>query len=245
MGKNIPNYVVGDPVRLNQVITNLVSNAIKFTEKGLVELSAECISAHGKLSRIEFKVKDSGIGIDKEKLDYIFESFSQANSDTTRKFGGTGLGLAISKRLVEMMGGEIIVESSPGNGSTFRFEVTLEIGVEEQSATQERPTILKIQDAKALVIEDNRVNQIVARNFLNKWGIEVDFANNGFEGLSMVKSKPYHIILMDLQMPEMDGYKAAQEIRLLPGKRFKEVPIIALTASAMVEDSRQKYLPAE
>lgn len=242
LGTDVPTYVIGDPVRLNQVITNLISNAIKFTEKGYVEICVNGKAMHNNTFRLEFKVKDSGIGIDISKLNLIFESFSQASSDTTRKFGGTGLGLAISKRLVELMGGNIRVDSMPNEGSTFAFEIDMKEGKEDETR---QPTKLPVEltdvNAKILIVEDNRVNQIVASNFLKRWKIKADFADNGREALKMVQNKSYQLVLMDLQMPEMDGYATSKEIRALPDKYFKTIPIVALTASTMVEIQQKVF----
>lgn len=240
----LPHIIKGDQVRIGQIVTNLVSNAIKFTEKGFVELSVT--NAGKKESRHEFRftVRDTGIGIEEEKIQQVFESFTQARSDTTRKFGGTGLGLSISKRLLNLMDSEIEVQSSPGKGSEFSFTLTLEEGNKElvisKSEANQTEELSKLS-AKVLLVDDNRVNQIVASNFLKKWGIEADFADNGGQALDMIQNKSYQIILMDLLMPEMDGYEASQKIRSLDDPYFKEIPIIALTASAMNE-IREKAL---
>jgi PAS domain S-box-containing protein len=244
IGETTPEIVVGDPVRISQVLTNLVNNAVKFTEKGYVEVSLDGGLQEGAKHHIRFRVKDTGIGIDTDKLDLIFESFSQANSDTTRRFGGTGLGLAITRKLVEMMDGRIDVESRPGFGSTFIFSLVLEEStIDDIMPSRFQITQAGIQEtsikAKVLLVEDNHVNQIVAHNFLKKWGIDVDFANNGEEALEFIRNKGYDLVLMDLQMPVMDGYTASSRIREMDDPYFKNIPIIALTASAMIE-IRQK-----
>jgi PAS domain S-box-containing protein len=241
----VPAIVKGDPVRIGQVVTNLLGNAIKFTEQGYVELSVTPVKNNGNKHKLRFAVKDTGIGIDSESIKRIFESFSQASSETTRKFGGTGLGLSITKRLLQLMGSSISVESTPGHGATFTFELELEEGSREAANAEEKLLLANDFNAgkvKVLLVEDNRVNQIVASNFLRKWGIEVDFANNGKEAVEMIESKLYNIVLMDLQMPEMDGYEATRRIRRLDhDPYFKKVPIIALTASAM-NDIKEKVL---
>jgi PAS domain S-box-containing protein len=244
--KGTPSVVKGDPVRINQIITNLLSNAIKFTEKGYVQLSVSGKSLGEKLHKINFTIKDSGIGIAADKLDYIFERFSQANADTTRKFGGTGLGLAITRHLVEMMGGTVDVQSMPGYGSTFNIEIEVAEGTADPLAYPEPPQKKTLGtpsngDARVLIAEDNRVNQIVVYNFLNNWGIKTDFASNGLEALELIQSKSYKLILMDLQMPEMDGYTAARKIRSMDDPYFKNIPIIALTASAMIEIKQKAF----
>lgn len=224
-------FVIGDPVRISQVINNLVGNAVKFTEKGSVDVAVKA----GKNGALLFSVKDSGIGIEAGKIGKLFESFTQASSETTRKYGGTGLGLAITKRLVELMGGYILVESKLGIGSEFSFSLTLPKGTADADSTVS--TLInetkKIEGIHVLLVEDNRVNQIVASNYLKKWGIEVTYADHGKEAVEKIKSKLFDIVLMDLQMPEMDGYDATEAIRAMDDPYFKTIPILALTADAM------------
>lgn len=236
--ENLPKTVMGDPVRLHQVLNNLISNAIKFTDTGFVFVT---LTAAGKIEnrhRVEFIVQDTGIGISTDKLQAVFEPFTQASTDTTRKFGGTGLGLAITKRLLELMGSSIHAESVPGKGSTFHFALEFE----EAAYSEEEETVSKTVNrgrpdhAHLLLVEDNDVNQVVALNYLGKWGFQVTIANNGREALDQIRQKAYHLVLMDLQMPELDGYEATRGIRNLQEPYFQEVPIIALTASAMAVD---------
>lgn len=225
-----------DPVRLSQVVTNLLGNAIKFTDRGRVEMRVRESKENNGL--VEFSISDTGIGIDADKLDLIFESFSQANLNTTRKFGGTGLGLSITKKLIELMGGAISVESRPRVGSTFTFILPLKKGDRKKIFDESSPALsnAKHPGAKILLVEDNRVNQIVACNFFKKWGFEVALANNGKEALDKIKDKSFHLVLMDLQMPEMDGYETTRIIRSWKHDTyFLDIPIIALTASAMAE----------
>jgi PAS domain S-box-containing protein len=237
----VPRTIKGDQVRLGQILTNLLGNAIKFTERGYVELSITSKGAGKHRHHITFSVKDTGIGIEADKLNQIFESFSQARSDTTRKFGGTGLGLSITKRMLNLMGTSIHVDSKPGFGSTFFFTLLCEEGALNTLDTTVRKeakdltTDFKLRGVKVLLVEDNRVNQIVATNFLKKWGIEVEIANHGKEAVEMIQRKSYQLVLMDLQMPEMDGYEASKKIRSFQDPYFKTVPIIALTASAMID----------
>lgn len=236
---DVPRMVKGDPVRLTQIVVNLVGNGIKFTERGYVALSLQHLGEEDGQHRIRFIIKDTGIGIAADKIDAVFESFSQAAADTTRKFGGTGLGLSITKRLINLMGGDVSVESQLGYGSEFSFTLHFEEG--KLSGNTQQHTTAALDDLKGkaihvLLVEDNRINQVVASNFLRKWGITVDFANNGIEAVEMVQQQRYHIILMDLQMPEMDGYEATRQIRALTGDPYyQQVPIIALTASAMID----------
>jgi PAS domain S-box-containing protein len=237
----LPKEVKADPVRMSQVMTNLISNAVKFTENGNVIVEVK----HGVPSQaingleyffFDFRVKDSGIGIPEEKLQSIFESFSQAASDTTRKFGGTGLGLTITRRLINLMGSDIHVTSKLGEGSDFHFTLKLEKGKIAKPAPKVSDTtknILKGRNIHVLLVEDNRVNQVVATNFFRRWGVQYDIANNGREAVDMVTKKMYDMVFMDLQMPEMDGYQATHAIRQMKDSYFKRLPIVALTASAM------------
>jgi PAS domain S-box-containing protein len=241
---SLPTVFKGDQVRLGQIVTNLVGNAVKFTERGYVELKVEVRSQADNRYTLNIAVKDTGIGIDPDKIKMIFDSFSQASSDTTRKFGGTGLGLSITKKLLNMMGSSIDVTSAPGFGSTFSFDLNLPAGNSENLKniiTTYASANVHNNNIKVLLVEDNRVNQVVATNFLKKWGIKVDLANHGKEALEMISSKDYQLVLMDLQMPEMDGYEATKKIREKSDSYFKNVPIIALTASAML-DIKDKVL---
>jgi PAS domain S-box-containing protein len=237
----LPKEVKADPVRLSQVMTNLISNAVKFTEKGTVSVEVK----HGVPSQqangleyyfYDFRIRDSGIGIPEEKLQSIFESFSQAASDTTRKFGGTGLGLTITRRLINLMGSDIHVTSKLGEGSDFHFTLKLEKGKvvkRAPKAADKTKNILQGRKILVLLVEDNRVNQVVATNFFRRWGVQYDIANNGKEAVDMVTRKMYDMVFMDLQMPEMDGYQATKTIRQMKDSYFKKLPIVALTASAM------------
>jgi PAS domain S-box-containing protein len=240
----LPPVLLGDPVRLAQILTNLVSNAIKFTEKGSVTLAAVAKQDDGDSVLLDFAVTDSGIGIKAEKLAYIFDRFTQAESDTTRKYGGTGLGLAITKRLLEMQGSQIGVDSQPGEGSRFYFSLSFRKG-DEASPLRDRyaytASARLLDRVQLLLVEDNEINRKVATKFLNKWGIQPDYAHNGVQAIEKIKEKAYDLILMDLQMPEMDGYEAARIIR--ETKAQESIPIIALTASAM-HDVAQKIFDA-
>jgi PAS domain S-box-containing protein len=237
----LPKEVKADPVRLSQVMTNLISNAVKFTEKGTVSVEVKQGIPSYQLNGLEyfhfdFKVKDSGIGIPEDKLQSIFESFSQAASDTTRKFGGTGLGLTITRRLINLMDSDIHVTSKLGEGSDFHFTLKLERGkiIKTDAKKSDHTTeMLKDRDIEVLLVEDNRVNQVVATNFFRRWGVKYDVANNGKEAVDMVSKKIYDMVFMDLQMPEMDGYQATREIRQMNDSYFKKLPIVALTASAL------------
>ncbi|MGC4022329.1 MAG: PAS domain S-box protein [Cyclobacteriaceae bacterium] len=229
----VPKYVLGDPVRLGQVLNNLIGNAIKFTEHGSVEVKLEELQTENKLHRIRFSVKDTGIGIPADKVEFVFAGFTQASSDTTRKFGGTGLGLSITKKLLSLMGSEIKVNSVLSSGSTFSFELLMNESdalLQETQYEQQTHKILNI-----LVVDDNQVNQIVSSKFLKKWGHSVSTASSGDEALELLDKTQFQIILLDLQMPEMDGYQVAKEIRSREEDYFKNVPIIALSADVLSE----------
>lgn len=242
---NLPDIIQGDMVRINQILTNLVSNAVKFTEQGGVTIELE--NKHETKDKIEilFKVKDTGIGIPCEKLNNIFESFTQANSSTTRKYGGTGLGLAISKKLIELLGGNITVESKTGEGTEFSFNI--EFGksksrrIKKYYGEGNEVIFESMKGVKVLIVEDNPVNAVLADKFLKKWEIETETAENGLVAIERVQEKEFDLILMDLQMPEMNGYEAALTIRGLQGSYYKNVPIIALSAEVTAEVKREVH----
>ena len=228
----IPALVNGDPVRLGQVITNLVNNAVKFTHTGQVAINAALVNHDAENITICFEVSDTGIGIPEEKLEYIFEVFTQASSATTRKFGGIGLGLAICRRLVNLMGGEISVKSKVDQGSTFSFTLSLKKGASSLAGTpdiREYKNSTAFKGIKVLLTEDNQINVLVVRRYLQQWGIDCDVADNGLIALEKVRDKQYDVVLMDLQMPVMDGYEATRQIRLIDN--YKTTPVIAITAS--------------
>jgi PAS domain S-box-containing protein len=239
-------YALADPTRLRQILLNLLSNAVKFTERGevvarLIQREASADNEHA----LRFEVQDTGIGIPPDKQQQIFEPFRQADGSTTRKYGGTGLGLAISKKLVELMGGQMGVVSQVGEGSTFWFEVVLPVSeapahvrLEQQLRAAEQTPLTGL---RVLVAEDNFVNQKVIRRTLEKWGVEVQIANHGREALEWLSREPFHLVLMDCQMPEIDGYEATRRIRAYEQPRGLHIPIIALTANALAGD-REKCL---
>lgn len=235
--EEIPSILIGDSVRIAQVINNLVSNAIKFTQQGGVTVFVDAIDVKDKTTEVEITVEDSGIGIPKEKHKAIFERFTQAESSTTRKFGGSGLGLSITSKLLKLMKSKIALESSPGKGSRFSFRLKLPVastqgkGLNPENALSQED--LSAYNLHLLVVEDNEANQIVAQKFLSKWGIQVSFADHGKIALEKVAGQEHDMILMDLQMPEMDGFTATEQIRAMDGEYFKKVPILALTASVM------------
>lgn len=234
---NLPVDVIGDQIRLNQILSNLLSNALKFTNQGGITVNIRELKRSGNQSFLEFSVTDTGIGIAKDKHSMIFESFTQATSDTTRYFGGTGLGLAICKKLIELQGGTIDIKSEPGKGSTFSF--VLSFGVSEKSIQKEAsegPESFKgLEGKKILVAEDNKINFFVANKFLVGWGVNVTHVENGQLALEALEKEDFDLILMDLHMPVMDGIEATRIIRNSGNERVRNIPIVALTAAIMSE----------
>ncbi len=236
--QDLPDAVIGDPVRLGQILTNLVTNAIKFTETGKVTISATLSSTDKDNAVIDFEVTDTGIGIPKDKQTDIFNSFTQASSDTTRKYGGTGLGLTITRRLLQLLESDIYVDSELGKGSKFHFSLSFKnsaVKLKSNLYTDENIKQKSLQGTRILIAEDNQINVILARQFMKQWQIDCDVAENGEIALLLVQTNDYDMILMDLQMPEMDGYQTTEAIRNLPDAKYQKLPIIALTASAMLD----------
>ncbi|MFN0255585.1 ATP-binding protein [Pedobacter ureilyticus] len=226
----VPQWINADRTRLAQVLTNLMTNAVKFTQEGAITVSLET-KIEGGTDFLVFSVKDTGIGIAKEKLNVIFESFTQGSRDTTRKYGGTGLGLAISKKLIELQGGSISVESKRGVGSTFTFRIPYSIP-ENHPHTTAVAEDNSLSGKHVLLVEDNEVNVMLVSRLLKRWGLTFDVAENGQIAVDQITARPYDLVLMDLHMPVMDGYKATKKIRELQ-KNQKRTPIVALTASAV------------
>ena len=259
--ENIPKYLIGDSIRLEQVLLNLVNNAVKFTEAGYVEIRAKLQAEYNNDAMIKFRIIDTGIGMTDEQTDRLFESFTQADASTTRKYGGSGLGLAISKNLVELMGGEIGVESEYGIGSKFFFTCRLKKYIENKDGhshligipsylineyykEQETSGLMDLEikhDAfKVLLVEDNAINQMVTKEILEFDNIIVDTADNGKIAVDMLKEgNIYDLIIMDIQMPVMGGYEAVGVIR--KEMKMQDIPIIALSADAM-EGSKEAAL---
>ncbi len=232
----LPNVLVGDSIRLSQILTNLVNNAIKFTEAGKVVLDIEVLQKSSNSIQLAFSVQDTGIGIPQEKLSKIFDSFAQANSTITRKYGGTGLGLAISKKLLNLMDSELKVDSIEGKGSNFFFDIRFELSdkfddIKPKHATTP-PSYGSLEGLEILVVEDHKINILVIERFLKKWDVTYEIAENGLIATKRAKEKNYHLILMDLQMPVMNGYDASQEIRNSGTPNNRSIPIYALSASA-------------
>ncbi|MDB5230828.1 MAG: sensory box histidine kinase/response regulator [Chitinophagaceae bacterium] len=238
--------VVADPTRFNQIFNNLLSNAIKFTHQGGITIKTFIEKETEKSISLHFIVKDTGIGIDEDKLVKIFHPFTQAYPETARKYGGTGLGLAITKNLVELQNGIIWVESQPGKGSSFHFTITYDKHkksgpLKNNYEAQVRSDVFK--DVKILVVEDNEINSFLTENVLKQWGCTVVVATNGNEAIDEVIKNDFDVILMDIQLPEKNGIQATEEIRLMEDDTKKNVPIIALTANAL-RGEEKKYTAA-
>lgn len=255
----LPALAQGDEVRLRQILINLVGNALKFTENGSVKIVLKK-GEGAETSHVIFEVRDTGIGIPSHRLDAIFEKFTQADGSTTRRFGGTGLGLSICCQLVELMGGQIAVESSEGVGSVFRCiipmgKVSAEAEEAKQTAAIAGPEAIDDQAASiaVLLVEDNLVNQKLAKILIQRQGCEVDVAGDGLEALAQLKQKKYDLVLMDIHMPNMDGLEATRKIREIEGEdeeragyislqgAGERIPIVGLTASARKEDEENCY----
>lgn len=238
---NIPTYLVGDPGRLRQILNNLISNAIKFTERGEVTITIKGTNNTKDEAELKFFVTDTGIGIAKEELKLLFNSFSQVENTYTKKYAGTGLGLVISKQLVEKMGGRIEVESQKGKGSTFSFGIKFKIGSAVNTVKQETPSLFKaVKPLRILLVEDDLINRKVIVKMLNEKGHSVETAVNGKEALECFNKKVYDVILMDVQMPVMNGIEATQKITHLE-QGGRHTPIVAMTAYALPGD-KEKFL---
>lgn len=236
---SLPDVVVGDSVRLNQIMVNLIGNAIKFTEKGSITVSAKKIEENNTFYKIKFVVRDTGIGISEDKINLVFDRFAQANAETTRKFGGTGLGLSIAKNLIELQGGEIKLKSELGRGSEFSFEIQYK-KADEKLVNKGKESTLTPQktlgNIRILLCEDNLLNQSLAKKVFIKFGFNFEIADNGKIGVEKLKTEKFDLVLMDLQMPEMDGYQATLAIR---NDLKLQIPIIAMTAHSLIGEKEK------
>ncbi|NBC26540.1 MAG: response regulator [Bacteroidetes bacterium] len=244
--KSIPEVLMGDPTRLRQLLLNYGSNAVKFTEKGQVSIHVDVLESSDSKCTLKFRVSDTGIGIGEKKLEGIFDPFSQADSTTTRNYGGSGLGLAICKQLTELMGGSVGVESELGKGSDFWFVLTLGAYTPSElngngSTSTNGTSVGHSREYRILLAEDNKMNQIVAKKILEKEGFTIDVVETGRQAVRAIELNEYDLVLMDIQMPEMDGYEATSLIREMELADGDRLPIIALTASAMAEDREMSF----
>jgi len=245
MDDQIPKVLKGDPVRLSQIINNLLSNAIKFTEKGSIRLEVKPVENNQSSCVISFKITDTGIGIPAQRLSSIFETFTQATTDITRKYGGTGLGLSIVKRLTELQGGFISVESELNKGTTFTVHLPMNYPDKGDASPSiiinKEEEILFPEKIRILVVEDNEINQMIINKLLNDWGVEIENAGNGVEAIAMIRERDYDIVLMDIEMPQMNGYDATSHIRKsLPAPKNK-IPILAMTAHASLKEREKCF----
>jgi signal transduction histidine kinase/CheY-like chemotaxis protein len=240
----VAEYLNGDSVRLCQILNNLVGNAIKFTQKGKAILSYKLVSQIDNKQIVSFSITDTGIGIANEKLHTIFDSFSQADKSITTNYGGTGLGLAITKKLIELQGGSIVVDSVVNAGTVFTFQLSFDIvnttTYQAEKTTREQ-SISNLNGLKVLVAEDNKINALILNKFLIKWNATMELALNGEEAIEKLQSNSYDLILMDLHMPIMDGREATKYIRENKNTDYNAIPIIALTADATTETQKQIF----
>ncbi|MBC6611036.1 PAS domain S-box protein [Hymenobacter sp. BT507] len=240
-----PTFVTGDPYRLRQVLLNLLSNAVKFTEHGRVLLACRRLSAAHERPRFQFSVLDTGIGIPAEQLEHMFEPFTQASSSTAREYGGSGLGLSISRGLVELLGGQLSAESTVGEGSSFLFTLPFQPAEEAPptTAAEPAPRYHTLGKRRVLLAEDNAVNQFLVETLLSTWGMHVDTASSGSEALTLFWQNTYDVVLMDIQMPGMDGVEATRQLRRHPDAQRAATPVVALTAHAL-RDEAERYRSA-
>lgn len=237
-GRDVPDNIIGDKLKLTQIIKNLLSNSLKFTENGSIILSVKNIGLNKNKVNLEFKVTDTGIGISKDRQETIFESFMQADSETSVKYGGTGLGLSICKKLLNLQNSDLTVESELGKGAAFSFQIKYKVS---NSLNLYEPEMIKMQPnykpikLNVLVAEDNKMNILILKRFFLNWQVDFKVAENGEELLRVYENFDFDLILMDLQMPKLNGYEATKIIRNLPNKSKACIPIIALTAFAQID----------
>jgi CheY-like chemotaxis protein len=238
-----PDVVLADAARLRQILMNLLDNGLKFTSEGSVRLQV----GPTRDGAISFEVADTGIGLDEHEMARLFQPYVQIDRKIASQYGGTGLGLSIARRLADLMGGEIVCESDPGLGSRFRLVLPLSAVMEEAAgdetgSVEDEPRYCSALSGRILVVEDNAVNRMLIGAYLDEFGVDYDMASSGEEALDLLTAKPFHLVLMDIMMPGLDGIEATKRIRSLPGMRGS-VPIVALTANAMKGD-RESYLAA-
>ncbi|WNJ18864.1 response regulator [Pontibacter sp. G13] len=245
--ESAPLLILGDPYRFRQIIGSILDNAVKFTESGQVKMSISTVSWQDRESVLEFSVSDTGIGIPETKLEKIFHSFTHADRNISQRYGGSGLGLTIAKMLLELQGSKILVHSEHGQGSLFYFNLTCKtlLSKEEQAQQTQKQTLANstetenLKGVRVLVVEDNEVNSKLACKILGKWGIDTLTAFNGKEAYEQVQNEEIDLVLMDIRMPVMDGIEATKQIRTMRNGLYKDLPIIALTASAIAEEKKE------
>ncbi|MBI3135883.1 MAG: response regulator [Bacteroidetes bacterium] len=243
LNADVSENLVGDPTRLNQILTNLLDNAIKFTNEGKIKIKVSAITNSKNKTELQFEVSDTGIGIPPDSLERVFESFTQASDDTSRKFGGTGLGLAITRQLIDLLGGKISVKSTLNKGTTFVFNLAFKKSARvarNQIKKQQKDSLeFPLKGTKVLLVEDNTFNQMLATKMLERWKCVVDIAENGKIAVKKARQKKFDLILMDIQLPEMDGYETTHTIRNHISPKKRNTPIIALTAHAFASEAEK------
>jgi len=243
LDRKIPELIKGDPTRFSQIINNLVNNAIKFTDQGSVTITASVTDSNEQCSMIKFMVIDTGIGIPHDKISNIFEMFTQAGDDITRKFGGTGLGLSIVKKLVELQGGMINADSTFGSGTTFTFSIPFDLPQSFELAEFKQPEEVKqqssIENIQILVVEDNDINRLVINKVMKDWNFTIHNAVNGEDAINKIKEQDFDVVLMDIEMPVMNGYECIREIRTNLPDNKKNTPVLAMTAHANKEEKEK------
>ena len=237
LDERIPEKLMGDPTRLYQILMNLLGNASKFTSEGTITLELRLQAEHENAVVVHFKVQDTGIGIPADKLEEVFESFAQAKPEVARMYGGTGLGLSITKKLLKLFGADIVLQSKEGEGSSFSFQIAFDkVTPCGELNPCEEELLEAARSKRILVVDDNELNLMIAKRLLSKWGLQSEVALSGKEAITRVREGLYDLVLMDVKMPEMDGYEAARLIRELGSEYFKTLPIVALTAASPDED---------
>ncbi|MGV3546576.1 MAG: ATP-binding protein, partial [Pedobacter sp.] len=234
----IPDLVLADKTRLYQILMNLLGNAIKFTTQGAVELRLKLKAENADTLDIYFEVKDNGIGIPSDKKEYIFETFTQAKTDISRKYGGTGLGLAITRKLLRLYQSDVTVDSIEGSGTTFSF--TISFGKSSQTAMQEKAKTVDFNGKRVLIVDDNEINILIAKRILMKWGLSIDFASDGYKAIECITRNRYDLVFMDIKMPSITGFETTTIIRGMEEDYYKKLPIVALTASTL-HDEESKF----
>lgn len=241
IGSDVPALVMADKTRLYQIFINLINNSLKFTNKGYVKVMVSLVSIHKNQTTLHFEIEDSGIGIAENKLKSIFETFTQAETDTARKYGGTGLGLSITKKLIELYSGKIEVKSTIGKGTTFYFDLKFDNFKEKIQQNTSEIDLDKLINVRILVVDDNEINRILAKKVLTKFQVVVETVESGEKAIELLGGKAFDVLLLDIHMPGISGYETSERLRAMDDIYFKELPIIALTASMMHEDINSIY----